>query len=129
MIAGIGIDSVEVARFANWHAFAPQQLRKILHEDEIAYCLSSEPLKAQRFAVRFAAREAFFKALCTAIAPSYSPFLTVCRAIHIHRNSSNIPFIKINWPLLNLPENQFDAQISLTHTDQIATAMILLQKK
>jgi holo-[acyl-carrier protein] synthase len=62
MIIGIGTDIIEVERVARAierEAF----LRRIYSEREIAYC--SRHTGKESFAVRFAAKEAFFKALGT----------------------------------------------------------------
>lgn len=63
MIIGIGIDIVDVKRFETiiyrWqHKF----LKRIFTDSEIRYC-NTKKHPAQRFATRFAAKEAFIKAL------------------------------------------------------------------
>ena len=63
MIIGIGVDLVDVRRFESiiyrWkHRF----LQRIFTDEEIRYC-NNKKNPAQRFATRFAAKEAFKKAL------------------------------------------------------------------
>lgn len=63
MIIGIGIDLVDVKRFESiifrWqHRF----LRRVFTDAEIRYC-NTKKHPAQRFATRFAAKQAFIKAL------------------------------------------------------------------
>lgn len=63
MIIGIGVDLVDVKRFESiifrWqHRF----LKRIYTDKEIRYC-NTKKHPAQRFATRFAAKEAFIKAL------------------------------------------------------------------
>jgi len=63
MIIGIGVDLVDVKRFESiiftWqHRF----LRRIFTDKEIRYC-NTKKHPAQRFATRYAAKEAFIKAL------------------------------------------------------------------
>src|SRR5260221_12346516 len=67
MILGIGIDIIEVARIAASHErFGERFLKRILHPNEIGYCLShSAP--APFLAARFAAKEAISKAFGTGI--------------------------------------------------------------
>lgn len=65
MIIGIGIDLVDVKRFESiifrWqHKF----LKRVFTDTEIRYC-NTKKHPAQRFATRFAAKEAFIKALFT----------------------------------------------------------------
>lgn len=63
MIIGIGVDLVDVKRFESiifrWqHRF----LKRVFTDNEIRYC-NKKKHPAQRFATRFAAKEAFIKAL------------------------------------------------------------------
>jgi holo-[acyl-carrier protein] synthase len=63
MIIGIGVDLVDVKRFETiifrWqHRF----LRRVFTDTEIRYC-NTKKHPAQRFATRFAAKQAFIKAL------------------------------------------------------------------
>lgn len=63
MILGIGVDLVDVRRFESiifrWqHRF----LKRVFTDTEIRYC-NTKKHPAQRFATRFAAKEAFIKAL------------------------------------------------------------------
>jgi holo-[acyl-carrier protein] synthase len=62
MIIGIGTDIIEVDRVAR--AISKEAFKKrVFTENEIAYCESQK--KEESFAARFAAKEAFFKALGT----------------------------------------------------------------
>ena len=91
MILGIGIDSVEIERFAHWHTYSDHSLSRIFSAEEIAYCRANPVLATQRFAVRFAAREALYKALSTAAPGNTIPFLTLCRAVTITHSASGAP--------------------------------------
>lgn len=63
MIYGIGIDMVEISRFEKaWERWGDRFLKRIFTEDEIEYCYHTVRA-ASRFALRFAAKEAFSKAL------------------------------------------------------------------
>lgn len=62
MIIGIGTDIIEVERVAR--AISKEAFKKkVFTENEIAYCEAQK--KDESFAARFAAKEAFFKALGT----------------------------------------------------------------
>ncbi|MFC1870769.1 4'-phosphopantetheinyl transferase superfamily protein [Candidatus Dependentiae bacterium] len=128
MIIGLGIDSVEIERFTSWYDYPEQQLLKILSMPEIEYCKENKQLSAQRFAVRFAAREAFFKAFNSSLPEIYIPFLTCCRSLTLTHNHHGAPQLHINWKLLGFSEPQCTPLISLTHTGTTASASILLQK-
>lgn len=63
MIAGIGIDLVDIARVDRLlDAKGERALRRLFTADEVAYALA-RPLPAQHLAARLAAKEAAFKAL------------------------------------------------------------------
>ncbi len=128
MIIGLGIDSVDVHRFSEWHQYPHKQLQKILSLQEIEYCQAIPLLSAQRFAVRFAAREAFFKALNSAFPEKYIPFLTCCRSLAITHNRHKAPILTVDWTILGHPTPSFTPLISLTHTATVATACIFIQK-
>ena len=129
MIIGIGIDSVEIERFAQWHIYSDKKLNRIFSPQEIEYCRSNILLSAQRFAVRFAAREALFKAISQACPGHTIPFLTLCRAVTISKNRA--PILHINGELFTgygIRKSLTHSQplISLTHTQNIATAFVIL---
>ncbi len=120
MIIGIGIDSIEIDRFKEWHTYSDAQLLRIFSQEEIDYCRANPIKSAERFAVRFAAREALFKAL-----PQPISFLRLCKAVSIKKDPHGKPIIFLNEKLINLENCK--AWLSLTHTKTIATAMVILE--
>lgn len=125
MIKGIGIDSVDIARFAQWHTYPTEQLRRFFSASEIAYCLQDSTQTASRFAVRFAAREALFKALSAA---GYTGTLfQLARAVSIEHNTLGAPYFMIDTQALNIPG--IHIALSMTHTDLIATAFVIAYKE
>lgn len=131
MIQGIGIDIIEIDRFSHWHTFQSAQLQRIFSIAEIAYCLEHQKHSAARFAVRFAAREAFYKAIQTAYPTISLPFLTTCRSIYITHNHQGVPQLSINWELLcaiHAPIAPLSCHISLSHSHTTATAIVILEK-
>lgn len=130
MIQGIGIDIIEIDRFTHWHTFQSAQLQRIFSIAEIAYCLEYEKLSAERFAVRFAAREAFYKAIQAAYPKTSLSFLTSCRAVYLAHNQQGIPQLSINWELLSArtsPIRPLISHVSLSHSRTIATAIVVLE--
>ena len=122
MILGIGIDSVEVARFAHWHNYLPKHLLRVFSQSEIDYCLSVSAKSAERFAGRFAAREALYKAYSSWQPDHQIPFLTFCKAITIiKKNGAPMPILDSRLA----PCNAF---LSLTHTATTATAFAILEQ-
>jgi holo-[acyl-carrier protein] synthase len=58
----LGADIVEIARIRALARRQPRFLKRVFSDDEIAYCRGKK-LQWQHFAVRFAAKEAVWKAL------------------------------------------------------------------
>lgn len=132
MIIGIGIDTVAIERFATWHKKDTAELKRIFSDGEIVYCTSNPILSAQRFATRFAVREALFKAISSAFPEHTIPFLTLCPAVTITQQKNGAPkcTVSLNTIMPNIDQN-LDAVailVSLTHTGSIATAFVVLDR-
>ncbi len=125
MIIGVGIDAVAIDRFSTWIEYPDAQLLRIISAQEIAYAKSCPRLAPERFAARFAAREALFKAL----APHYPDlkFLTLCRATTISSTDANAPSAQINWQMIGI-EQEYGIHISLTHTETTAMVVAIIEK-
>lgn len=121
----IGIDTVEIKRLAHWHTYSHAQLARIFSPQEIAYCLSHKAQSAPRFAVRFAAREAFLKAVSTAFNISY-PLLTISKQVQVTKRENGAVDLLVNWSALITTAVTPAVSLSLTHTNEIATAIVLL---
>jgi holo-[acyl-carrier protein] synthase len=61
-VVGVGVDVMEIARFAQALARRPRIAERCFTEAEAAYC-AAKPFPPQHFAARFAAKEAVGKAL------------------------------------------------------------------
>lgn len=130
MILGTGIDIISVNRFARWHSYSNIKLQKIFSSEEITYCLSNVEFSAQRFAVRFAAREALYKAISQADKKLQIPFLTLCKAVTIIKSPSPTLFIN-QKKIEQLPISFFintKIFLSLSHSKETACAMVILEK-
>ena len=127
MILGIGVDTIEIERFALWHTYSQKKLSRIFSPQEIDYCLQQLHKSAERFAARFAAREALFKALSYA-QPNHSlPFLTLCSRISIAKTDGR-PYIVINGDIgIDLTGLVF--HLSLSHSRTHATAFIVIERQ
>ena len=62
MVIGVGIDIIEVERVRKLAEKHPRFLERIFTSREIKYCMQKRN-KYQHLAARFAAKEAFFKAI------------------------------------------------------------------
>lgn len=140
MIKGLGIDAVDIARFVPWAQYSRTRLSRIFSQAELDYCfalpLSPDNLRiiAQRLAVRFAAREAFFKALSILDSAHTVPFLTVCRHVVVTKQPSGAINLWVDWTELKqkgltvtAPGPDFVVHISATHTAATAFVTVILE--
>ena len=132
MILGIGIDSVEIDRFVSWSTFSKEKLLKIFSEHEIEYCLENSIKSPERFAARFAVREAFFKAFCQMAPDNKIPFLTLCKMISVESAQKGAPQLFVDWPNLHKKsEVKLDQEprccFSITHTNSHATVLVVIE--
>jgi holo-[acyl-carrier protein] synthase len=125
MILGIGIDIIEVARIASsYEKFGERFVNRILHADEIAYCLSHKN-PAPFLAVRFAAKEAISKAFGTGIGAQLG-----WRDMEIGRKASGEPFVVLhgNGKKLFKSRRAKNLLVSLSHTANYAAATAVLER-
>ncbi len=124
MIIGIGVDLVDVKRFESiifrWqHRF----LKRIFTDKEIRYC-NTKKHPAQRFATRFAAKEAFIKALL----PRGQKGIRF-RDIEIDQHESR-PMINLHGEVKRLADEQGLAKVHLmvSHDGDYGIANVVLEK-
>ena len=128
-IHGIGIDAVETARFNNWYTYNDKKLQRLFSADEITYCRACPTKSTERFAVRFAAREALYKALCQAYPKEKWIFLRICKNTKISHGLHGQPEITINWQkVANSNETRPQILLSLAHTNSLAMAWVIIEK-
>ncbi len=124
MILGIGIDIIEVARIrSSYEKFGDRFLKRILHPNEIAYCLSHRD-PGPFLAARFAAKEAISKAFGTGIGAQLG-----WQDLEVARKESGEPFVILHergQALLNA-RGARAVLISLSHTQSHATAVAALE--
>lgn len=124
MILGTGIDLIEVVRIkASYEKFGERFLKRILHPDEIGYCLSHKS-PAPFLAARFAAKEAISKAFGTGIGEQLG-----WQDMEIRRKESGEPYVVLHDKGLVLMQQRGARRLHLTisHTEQHATAMAILE--
>jgi len=124
MIYGVGIDIVEVSRIEKaMNRWGTRFLERIFTEGEIQYC-QDKARAASRFALRFAAKEAFSKALG-------SGFRDGLRFIDIEvvRVPNERPYLSLHEKARELWESRDlkNSALSLSDDGLYATAVVVLE--
>jgi holo-[acyl-carrier protein] synthase len=123
MIAGIGTDIIEVGRIQK-SIENERFLEKIFSKNEMLYC-ESKANKAQHYAARFAAKEAFSKALGTGFRSELA-----FAEIEIINDELGKPSIKTSGKTnkLILQRNIKTVHVTLSHVKEMAIAVVILEK-
>jgi holo-[acyl-carrier protein] synthase len=123
-IVGVGVDLVEVARVQHsLDRFGDRFLQRVFTTGEIEYSMSMK-FPARHLAARFAAKEAVSKAFGTGIGKAMG-----WRDIDVRKKESGEPFLVFAGGADKLASQRGVTKplITLTHTDQHAIAMIVLE--
>jgi holo-[acyl-carrier protein] synthase len=123
VLKGFGVDVVDMERFeALLRRRGAAFLKRAFTEREIRYCRARRR-SAQHFAARWAAKEAFFKALGTGRGKGVA-----FRDVEILRNAGGAPALRLGGKARVLAERARVRQtlVSLSHTDRVATAGVVL---
>jgi holo-[acyl-carrier protein] synthase len=122
MIFGIGTDILEVSRIRKVMGEDIGFREHIFTEGEIAYCEKLKN-KFQNYTARFAAKEAFMKALGTGWR-----FGIRFADVEVQQNELGKPFIRLHGIAKKLADERKIAAIhvSLSHTKEFALATVVL---
>jgi len=123
MITGIGIDIVDVSRMEKWRSNA-RLLDRYFHPDEVTAVILRGRGAAQSLAARFAAKEAFGKALGTGLSD------ITLKDIMVINSYNGRPEIQVFGTAKTALEKSGANRmhISLTHEGDNALAMVVLEK-
>jgi holo-[acyl-carrier protein] synthase len=123
MITGIGIDVIQVKRMEAWINNA-KLLERYFHPQELEYVSSRGKGAALSLAARFAAKEAFGKALGTGFEN------IVLKDIMVINKDSGKPEIKLFFSAQDALEKAGvnKVHVSLTHESDNAIAMVVLER-
>lgn len=124
MIVGTGIDIAEVPRIAeSIERFGERFLHRVFTEEEIRYC-DSKANRVERYAARFAAKEAAMKALGTGWNRGVR-----WRDIEVFRQAGSRPTIKFYGVAAQFAKNMGtkNVALSISHTPELAIANVILE--
>jgi|SRR5688572_17008903 len=123
MIAGIGIDLIEIEKIAA-SIGSESYLRKVFTEAEIKECRSVSN-SAERFAGKFAAKEAVMKAVGKGI--RQGAWFT---QIEVLNEESGAPYVRVNSEMESSMKELGvkTIHVSVTHTKSTAAAIVILEQ-
>lgn len=120
-VLGIGIDIEEIERFEQLtEQWGLRFERKVYTEEEIRYC-SGKTRPPQHFAARFAAKEAFSKAIGTGWTGSFR-----WTDVEVRNDGAGKPSFVLHNSLLER-FGSLNIQLSLSHSGAYVTAMVIIQ--
>lgn len=124
MIFGIGTDIIEVERVKHNIENSKSLKERIFTKKEIIYCEQKKRF-AEHFAARFAAKEAFFKALGTGWRNGFA-----FNEIEISNNELGKPIIETSGKVKEFVYQQkiTSIHVSISHLKEIASAFVVLEK-
>ncbi|AMR34260.1 ACP synthase [Mucilaginibacter sp. PAMC 26640] len=124
MIAGIGIDIVEVERLAEKINKGDSFRDLVFSVNEITYC-EAKTNKFEHYAARFAAKEAFFKAIGTGWLKG-----TSFNQVEVVNDEYGKPSIELlDETSVTIGAMQFsNILVSLTHIKSAASAVVIIEK-
>ena len=124
-IIGLGLDATEVGRVSDViDRYGERFLRRIFTESEIGYCLQRR-VPAIHFAGRFAAKEAFLKALKT----GWRGRITWLD-IEVLRDQDGVPSLNVSGEARTILDGMGapTVHLSISHTTEHAVAQVILEK-
>lgn len=125
MILSIGIDIAEVYRIRETIARTPRFAERVFTDAEREYCESKGAAAAQSYAGRFAAKEAFLKALKTGWRGKIA-----WTDIEIILDENGAPSLVLKGEAKTILESRgvTHVHLSISHTSEHAVAEVLLEK-
>src|SRR5271154_537425 len=124
MIVGTGVDIAEIPRIrSSIERFGDRFLRRIFTEGEMAYC-EAKANRFERYAARFAAKEAAMKALGTGWSRGVR-----WRDIEVVREPSGKPTLQLTGVARQIADGLGVKNISLsiTHSGNLALAHVIFE--
>jgi holo-[acyl-carrier protein] synthase len=123
MMVGIGIDIIEVERVANSISKDNGFREKVFSKGEIEFCESKGISKAQHYAARFCAKEAFLKATGKGLLLSNE-----LNEIEVTITEEGKPEIRLTGNLaLQTEKEKWKVHLSLSHIHSTACATVVIE--
>jgi holo-[acyl-carrier protein] synthase len=124
MIVGVGIDMIEVERVGASVQRENGFKERVFSANEIAFCEARKE-KAQHYAARFAAKEAFLKATGRGLGLGYS-----LHEVEIIHEEEGRPVIQLHGGFKEEAKRKgwSKIQVSLSHVKTMACAVVIIEQ-
>src|SRR5512133_82280 len=123
MIVGIGMDISEISRIERSLTLYGEQFeRKVFTNEEIAYCRRFRYRVAEHYAARFAAKEAFSKAVGTGVQMGFR-----WTEVGVSRIFGGAPTIVLTGGMRE-QYGSLRIHLTLSHSGDIAIATVVVEK-
>lgn len=127
LILGLGTDMIDVARVNRLISKGSSFIESVFTEGEIVYC-DSKRYRAQHYAARFAAKEAFLKALGT----GWRDGITF-RDIELVHDELGKPSLVVSGQASVICRDRFPrgyrTHVSVAHLKDYATATVIIEEE
>ena len=124
MIYGIGCDLCKVDRFYKWIE-KPEMLNRFFNPKEMLTDSALQKRQAEHYAVRFAAKEAFGKAMKTGL-DGFG-----LKDVFVVKDKSGAPYIQLEGDALDFFNKKYGnhavIHLSLSHEGQYAMAYVIIE--
>jgi holo-[acyl-carrier protein] synthase len=122
MVVGIGTDIVDVPRIQHsFEVYGERFLKRIFTDVEIVYCDHFGDTRFLHYAARFAAKEAFSKAIGTGMRDGMA-----FKLVGIRNDPSGLPRIELSGLMLERWGNH-TIHVTLSHTAAIGLAVVVIE--
>jgi len=122
MITGIGTDIVEVGRIKHAYSeYGERFCKRIFTDTEISYCERFGETRFLHYAARFAAKEAFSKAVGTGMTGGMA-----FKLVGIRNLESGLPIIELFGAMHERWSNK-TIHVTLSHTDNVGLAVVVIE--
>lgn len=124
MIIGTGTDIVDVPRIAHsFEEYGDRFLQRVFTEVEIEYCNGFGDTRFLHYAARFAAKEAFSKAIGTGMRDGMA-----FKLVGIRNEKTGLPKIELSGLMRERWGNHI-IHVTLSHTATIGLAVVIIETK
>jgi holo-[acyl-carrier protein] synthase len=125
MIVSVGIDIVEVYRIRKALQRTNRFAERVFTANERNYCQNKGAACFQSYAARFAAKEAFLKALKTGLKDAIN-----WQDVEIHNDENGSPYFEIRGEAERILQKlgAKKVHLSISHTSKYAVAIVVLEK-